>query len=144
MKIQVNKLSITLAALAADLCLATIANASPSQITFSNDTDLALITSIAGLPGNGIAPNVTKPVSFSIVTMGCYYGGVLNNCPIEFSDKSNGERVATVYINAETATLTQAPVFYGHYANEYQVLGWEASPISQISISRKFANSSFA
>jgi hypothetical protein len=109
----------------------------PAQITFSNLTDLALSTSIAGLPGQGIAPSVVKPVSYNIVNMACTFYRVVNNCPIEFTDKTTGAKVATVYINAATATLTQAPTFYGNYANLYEVKGWDASPITEISIVSK-------
>ena len=63
--------------------------------------------------------------------------GNANNCPIQFTNKSNGESVATVYINSETATLNQAPVFYGNYGNEYVVTGWESSPVQHITISAK-------
>lgn len=138
MRLSNKKLSISLNTILAGYLLSiSVAQALPSEITFSNDTSLALATSISGMPGQGVAANVTKSVSYVLVSMGCYYSGFMNNCPIEFSDKSNGEKVATVYINAETATLTQPPIMYGHYANEYDVQGWETSPISHISIVKK-------
>lgn len=109
----------------------------PTQIIFNNETPLDLATAIAGLPGNGIAPSTTRPVSYNIVLLGCNYSGRANHCPIEFTDKRTGDKVATVYINAETATLTQPPLFYGTYAQKYEVSGWEASPLSNISIIEK-------
>jgi hypothetical protein len=124
--------------LAACLFSSTLAQAAlPEHITFSNETSLSLGTSIAGLPGNGVAPNVTKSVSYVLVSMGCFYGNVLKNCPIEFTDNATGARVATVSINAETATLTQPPQFYGSYADEYEVTGWQGSPIQHIYIVKK-------
>lgn len=137
MSVTSKKFAIALANVLVGYLLISPAQAVPSQITFSNDTSLALGSSLAGMPGTGIAPNITKPVTYTIVSMACYYSGHMNNCPIEFSDKSNGEKVATVYLNAETATLTQPPVLYGNYANEYEVTGWESSPISTISITKK-------
>lgn len=126
------------AILASQIFAATVAHAEvPASITFSNLTDLALSTSIASLPGRGIAANAVKPVSYGIVTLACGFYNVKQNCPIEFTDSATGAKVATVYINAETATLTQAPTFYGSYADLYEVKGWEASPLSEISISKK-------
>jgi hypothetical protein len=116
---------------------ASAANALPTDITFSNNTPLDLATSISGIPGNGVAANVSRAVSFSIVSFGCYVTGNMNNCPIEFSDKATGEHVATVHMNVETATLNQAPIFYGNYANEYEVTGWESSPVTHITINKK-------
>ncbi len=133
-KCAINTISI----LAGSLLTVTVARAEiPAQITFSNLTDLALSTSIAGLPGKGIAANAVKPVSYGIVTMACNFYQVVNNCPIEFVDTATGSKVASVYINSATATLTQAPTFYGNYANLYEVKGWEASPLSEISIVKK-------
>lgn len=108
-----------------------------SQIVFSNETAIALNTSIAGIPGNGIEANTSKPVGFEKVTMGCFWGGNMQNCGINFTDKANGQAVATVYINANTATLTQAPVFHGDYASKYEVTGWETSPVTHITIKEK-------
>lgn len=109
----------------------------PAQILVNNETSLSLSTSIAGLPGKGISPNVTQQVGYTIVSMGCHYGGNPTNCPIEFTNRDNGELVASVYIDVLTATVTQAPVFYGEYANKYEVVGWQASPITEIKISAK-------
>ena len=109
----------------------------PSHITFSNFTPLALNSSLAGLPGQGIAPNVTRPVFYSLVHYICSFTSNLNNCPIEFTNRENGEKVATVYLNAETATLTQAPIFHGNYGDEYEVVGWNASPLCEITITKK-------
>jgi hypothetical protein len=106
----------------------------PSHVTFSNETNLSLNTMIAGLPGSGIDPSVSKTVSYSIVNWGCTYRSDPQNCPIEFFDKQTGNKVATVYINSLTATLNAEPIFYGEYASLYQVSGWDASPISHISI----------
>lgn len=108
-----------------------------SSILFTNETPIALSTSIAGLPGNGVPANTSQPVSYDKVSMGCFWGGNMGNCAINFNNKANGELVATVYINANTATLTKAPVFYGEYAAKYEVNGWEASPITHITISEK-------
>ncbi len=128
----------TIGILAGSLLCATVAQGVvPAQITFSNLTDLALTTSIAGLPGKGIAANAVKPVSYGIVSLACNFYKVVNSCPIEFTDAATGAKVASVYINSETATLTQAPTFYGNYANLYEVKGWEASPLSEISIVKK-------
>ncbi len=124
--------------LASQIFAATAAYAeTPSSITFSNLTDLALTTSIAGLPGRGIAANAVKPVSYSIVTLACGFYNVKQSCPIEFTDSATGAKVASVYINSDTATLTQAPTFYGMYADLYEVKGWETSPLSEISITKK-------
>lgn len=108
-----------------------------SEILFTNETPIALSTSIAGLPGHGIEANVSQAVSFDKVSLGCFFGGNMQNCAINFTNRDNGELVATVYINADTATLTQAPVFHGDYANSYQVTGWETSPVSHITIQAK-------
>lgn len=113
----------------------TAASASPvSEITFTNETSIALDTSIAGFPGNGVDANSSKAVSYAKVAVGCWAGGNSYNCGIEFANRETGEKIATVYINAETATLTQAPIFHGSYGSEYEVAGWEASPISHITI----------
>lgn len=109
----------------------------PSFVTFTNETSLALGTSIAGLPGYGIDPLVTKTLSYNIVNIGCNYNNVADNCPIDFLDKQTGSKVATVYINASTGTLNAQPTFYGEYASQYEVMGWEQSPISHITIAKK-------
>lgn len=138
MKVNIKKLTIKSAIFSSLLLVGGHAFATtPSQITFSNETSLSLGTSIAGLQGNGVTPNTTKSVSYVFVGVGCYAGNVVNNCPIEFTDRSNGARVATVYIDSATATLTRAPEFHGNYGNEYEVTGWEASPIDHIHIVKK-------
>ena len=108
-----------------------------SQITFTNETPIALNTSIAGFPGNGIPASTSEAVGFEKVSMGCFWGGNMQNCGINFSNKNNGELIATVYINANTATLTQPPVFNGQYGSQYEVIGWESSPITHITIREK-------
>lgn len=114
---------------------ATASAAAPvSEITFTNETSIALDTSIAGFPGNGVDANTSKAVSYAKVAIGCWAGGNSYNCGIDFADRETGEKIATVYINAETATLTQAPIFHGSYGNEYEVVGWESSPITHITI----------
>ncbi len=113
------------------------AAAVPNEITFTNNTSLSLSTSIAGLPGNGISANETKAVGYGIVTMGCNFGNALTNCPIVFTDRATGEKVASVNIDASTASLVQPPVFYGNYESNYEVTGWENGPISHISINLK-------
>ena len=131
----------TLAGLLFSLLIGQAHAETPSFITFTNETPLSLATSIAGLPGNGIAPSVNKTVSYYFVNIGCTASGNPENCPIEFFDKSTGEKVATVFINALTATLNSEPIFYGMYGTSYQVTGWEQSPISHISIVKR--NESF-
>lgn len=117
------------------VCAANAAN--PTYITINNQTDLALGSQLSTAPGLGIGPSISKPFNYSVIYWTCYYSGNLNRCPIEFNDKSNGAKVATVYLNAETATLTEAPTLYGEYANKYEVRGWEASPLSEITITNK-------
>lgn len=109
----------------------------PQYVTFSNDTPLSLSTSIAGLPGSGIEPSISKTVSYQLVSIGCTYGGNPQNCSIDFIDRNTGNKVATVNINALTATLNSEPIFYGDYGMSYQVSGWEDSPINHISITKK-------
>lgn len=140
MKVNIKKLTSGLALFGACCLSSSIAFALPNYITFSNETSLSLGTSIAGLPGSGVSPNTTKSANYITVSVGCYYGNVVNNCPIEFTDRSNGARVATVYINSETATLTRAPEFHGNYGEEYEVTGWETSPIEHIHIVKKVTN----
>lgn len=138
MKVSQKKLSLVrTSCLTAGLFFSSLALALPSQITFSNETSLSLGTSIAGLPGQGVAPNATKSANYALVSMGCLYGNVIHNCGIEFTDRSNGAPVATVYINAETATLTRPPLFHGAYGEEYDVTGWQTSPIEHIHIVKK-------
>lgn len=144
MKVKIKKITTGLALLGACCLSSGIALALPSYITFSNETSLSLDTSIAGLPGSGVSPNTTKSANYITVSVGCYYGNVVNECPIEFTDRSSGARVATVYINSETATLTKAPEFHGSYGEEYEVTGWEASPVEHIRIVKKGGNTNVA
>lgn len=108
-----------------------------SEILITNNTSIGLNTSIAGIPGYGIDASVSKPVGYDKVATGCFFGGNMDNCPINFANKNTGETVATVYINANTATLTQPPIFHGNYGSLYEVTGWESSPITQITIQEK-------
>lgn len=135
---EVNRCRLLGLLLVSGLFVSYSANAGlPSQVTFSNETSLSLATSIAGLPGYGIEPSVSKSVSFSMVNMGCNYSGSPENCPINFTDKATGQMVATVYINALTGALNSEPQFYGEYASSYTVTGWEDIPINHITIVKK-------
>lgn len=118
-------------------CAIAHAAEAPTNIMINNHTSLSLTSKISSFPGQGIAPNASKSVLYYFVTVGCYYSSNKNNCPIEFTDSSNGLKVATVYINSDTATLTQPPMFHGNYANDYEVVGWETSPIKEITITKK-------
>lgn len=133
---EVNR-SVLLGCLLTAFFAGTANAGTPSSVTFSNHTSLSLGTSIAGLPGHGIDPSISKTVGYNLVNLGCSYSGKPENCPIDFTDKQTGAKVATVYINAKTATFTSEPTFYGSYASEYEVLGWDQSPISHIIISKK-------
>lgn len=126
------------AAIGLALCsIATASIAMPTEITFSNNTDLALDTSVAGLPGNGITANETKAVGYNIVVMGCSFANAMTNCPIVFYNRANGDKVASVSINVQAAELTEPPTFYGQYGDNYEVSGWDDKPISHISINSK-------
>lgn len=134
---EMNRQLLATTFLAGLLLASPVSADAPSFVTFTNETSLSLATSIAGLPGYGIDANITKAVPFNIVSLGCNYKQLEQNCPIEFIDKQNGEKVATVYINSITGTLNGQPIFYGNYALQYEVLGWEQSPINHITISKK-------
>lgn len=125
--------------LAIGVALSTSAIALPLEIQFTNETNIGLNTSVAGLPGRGIEANVTKNVFLGILQIGCHQAGVMHNCPIDFFDRSTGEKVASVRINTENLTLTSAPTIYGKYAESFFVSGWETSPITHIKISNKKA-----
>ena len=144
MKVSFKKLSVHLGLISACLLSANVVLADASQITLTNQTTLSLGTSIAGLPGQPIAPNSSRSANYTLLSMGCFYGGCLTNCPIEFSDRATGARVATVYINVDTLTLTKEPQFHGSYADDYEVTGWQTSPISSISIVKKSNNANVA
>lgn len=123
--------------LAMGFALSSSAIALPDSIDFTNETNIALNTSLAGLPGRGIEANVSKSVFLAILQFGCFQTGMQHNCPIEFFDRTTGEKVASVRMNVETLTLTAAPTIYGKYADSFFVTGWEASPITHIKISNK-------
>lgn len=110
------------------------AAAAVSEIVFTNETPIALNSYAGGFPGNGIDASVTKAVGYSKIAMGCTIGGSPYNCDILFTNRDTGEKVATVNINIETATLNKAPTFHGDYGSKYVVMGWEDSPISHITI----------
>lgn len=135
MKFMKSKLAVL--ACGSVLSLTALADA-PSQITVTNNTNLTLSTSIAaGLPGNDFAAHQSRDVNYGLISMGCNAGGMLDSCPLKFTDKSNGETVATVNINVNTATLVGPPVFFGEYGDKYEVQGWEASPLQNIVLSEK-------
>jgi hypothetical protein len=123
--------------IALGLSLSSAAIALPDSIQFTNDTEIALNTSLAGLPGRGIEANVSKSVFLAILQFGCFQTGQQHNCPLEFFNRTTGEKVASVRMNVETLTLTAAPTIYGKYADSFYVSGWEASPITHIKISNK-------
>ena len=135
MKVSLKKLSVHLGLLSAGLLSANMVFA--NQITLTNQTSLSLGTSISGLPGQPIAPNSSRSANYTLLSMGCFYGGSTTNCPILFTDKATGASVATVYLNIDTLTIAQAPQFHGNYANDYEVTGWQTSPISNICIVNK-------
>lgn len=135
MKVSLKKLSVHIGLLSAGLLSANLAFA--NQITLTNQTSLSLGTSISGLPGQSIAPNSSRSANYIMLSMGCFYGGSTTNCPILFTDTSTGAPVATVYMNVDNLTLTQPPHFHGIYADEYEVTGWQSSPISTICIVKK-------
>ena len=114
------------------------AQALPSQIYFTNSTDLALNATVAGRPGKPIAAQVNRyGVPYMAVYVACQYTGKQKSCPIEFTDQTNGAKVATVTINADQARVITAPVLFGEYADKYQVTGWESSSIDHIFIAYK-------
>lgn len=133
MKVSLKKLSV-LGLLSVSLLSAT---SSFANVTLTNQTSLSLGTSISGLPGQSISPNSSRSANYTLLSMGCFFGGSTTNCPILFTDNATGSPVATVYINVDTLTLTQPPRFHGTYANDYEATGWQASPISTICIVKK-------
>lgn len=118
------------------IAFATFAKA-PTEITFTNQTPLAFDTSIAGLPGNGIGPNMTRVVGYGIIVMGCNFANALSNCPIEFRDHATGNKVATVRMNVTQGKLVEPPNFYGDYGTKFEVVGWETDPLSHITIKER-------
>ncbi len=119
------------------LCVAQAHAVMPNEITLTNETDLTLGTSVAGLPGNDILPHASRPVAYSIVMMGCNFANAITNCPIEFFDRTTGDVVASVRLNANEVKLNEAPVFYGNYGDLYEVTGWEGDSVSNITIANK-------
>ena len=114
------------------------ASALPSFIYFDNQTDIKLNATIAGLPGKPIPANTSNyPVPYALVDLGCYQKQLMSNCPIEFFDAANGQKIATVNINANEAFVMQAPMIYGDYLNNFSVSGWDAKPITHIKINKK-------
>lgn len=110
----------------------------PSFIYFDNQTDIKLNATIAGLPGKPIPANTSNyAVPYALVDLGCYQKQLMTNCPIEFFDAANGQKVATVNINANEAFISQAPTIYGEYLNNFSVSGWDSKPISHIKINKK-------
>lgn len=127
-------------ALGTTLLFSSIVNvqALPSFIYFDNLTDIKLNATIAGLPGKPIPPNTTNyPVPYALVDLGCYQKQLMSNCPIEFFDAANGQKVASVNINASEAYISQAPTLYGDYLSNFSVSGWDAKPLSHIKINKK-------
>ncbi len=119
-------------------CSISTAFAVPSFIYFDNQTDIKLNATIAGLPGKPIPANTLNyAVPYALVDLGCYQKQVMTNCPIEFFDAATGQKVATVNINANEAFVSQSPVIYGEYLNNFSVSGWDAKPISHIKINKK-------
>ncbi len=134
MKVSLKKMSV-LSLLGASLLSTNIAFA--NQITLTNQTSLSLGTSISGLPGQAIAPNSSRSANYTLLSMGCFFGGSTTNCPIVFTDNVTGSPVATVYMNVDNLTISQPPKFHGTYANDYEATGWQSSPISTICIVKK-------
>lgn len=115
----------------------TVAAPPISEITFNNQTNLELRTVIGSMEGKGIPANARVSRPYDAISTGCFLAQNLPNCAINIHNKANNELVATVYMNAYTATLNQAPIFYGNYANQYEVIGWQASPLREITINAK-------
>ena len=131
---------ITLAALGTSLLFSSITCATtlPSFIYFDNMTDIKLNATIAGLPGKSIPPNTSNyPVPYALVDLACYQKQLFTNCPIEFHDAANGQKIASVLIHAGEAAVVQAPTIYGEYFSQYSVSGWDGKPISHIKIDKK-------
>jgi hypothetical protein len=114
------------------------ANTLPSMIYFDNLTDIKLHATIAGLPGKPIPANTSNyPVPYALVDLACYQKNLLSNCPIEFFDADNGQKIASVYIQAAEGSIAQAPTLHGEYLNQFSVSGWESKPVSHIKINKK-------
>lgn len=112
------------------------AHALPSQIYFTNSTELALNATVAGRPGKPIAAFANHyGVPYMAIYVACQYSGKQKSCPIEFTDQKTGAKVATVTINANDAKVITAPVLFGEYAQKYQVTGWESAPLDHVFVS---------
>lgn len=110
----------------------------PPVILFDNQSDVRITATIAGLPGKPIPPKTfNHPVPYPLVDLACFQKQVSQNCPIEFFDGATGTKIATVMINAETATVNTPPTIYGDYANQFTVTGWDGNPITHIIIAPK-------
>ena len=114
------------------------AGAPIKQIYFTNNTDLALNATIAGRPGKPIAAKAQGyAVPYMVVYVACQYTGMQKACPIEFTDQKTGSPVAKVVINAEQAQVLGAPTLFGTYASQYDIYGWQSTPVSHIHINYK-------
>ncbi len=139
MKVSRRKLLVTHMSLAAVLALScNIACAKlADSLEVTNQTNLNLGTSAAGWSGNGISANSSAAISTTRISMGCFFGAALSNCPIEFTDLATGNKVATVFLDTYSGALLGAPTFHGGYASEYDVIGWQDNPLSHIYIIKK-------
>lgn len=107
----------------------------PTNLYFDNNTDVTFGAYTAGQPGATIAANVNNfSVPYIAVMFKCNNAGVPLACPIEFYDKSNGKKIASVILNIKTATISAPPVFESDYASFFSITGWDGSPLSRISI----------
>ncbi len=139
MEVSRKKLSVTRMGLAAVLALScNIACAKlADSLEVTNQTNLNLGTTAAGWSGNGIQASSSAAISTARISMGCFFGGALSNCPIEFTDLATGSKVATVFLDVYSGALTGAPTFHGSYGSEYDVIGWQNNPLSHIYIVKK-------
>lgn len=106
----------------------------PTNIYFDNQTDIAVDAFTAGNPGASIPAGVSNfPVPYIGVMARCNIGGVPNACPIEFYT-NDGKLFASVILNVNTATVSTEPQFFGEFVGQYDISGWEASPVEHITI----------
>jgi len=114
----------------------TAAAALPTSLYFDNNTDVTFSAYTAGQPGATISANVNNfSVPYIAVMFKCNNAGMSQACPIEFYDKSNGKKIASVILNTKTATMSAPPVFEADYASLFSITGWDGSPLNRISIS---------
>lgn len=139
MKVSRNKLSVAHIGLAAALALGcNVACAKlADSLEVTNQTNLNLGTSAAGWSGNGISANSSAAISTTRISMGCFFGGALGNCPIEFTDLATNRKVATVFLDVYNGVLHGEPIFHDEYIGKYNVLGWQGNPLSHIYIVEK-------